>query len=433
MMNNFSVYELLWLFFIYSFLGWLFETTYAALRQKHFVNRGLVSGPLCIVYGIGAVLMTVGLQELTGVWLFIFATVYAAATEFAAGKIIERVYHERWWNYSNIKWNLDGYICVPFSLIKGALGFVVVRFGNRLLLNLVNRLPQLLVHIVLIVFIAMLCVDVIASYILAKGKSRHPERWEEANDAIASVGLRMARAIDRGMQRRIHKAYPKAAKVETALRDKTVFAQGCDFYKVVMLFFIGAFLGDITETIFCRITAGVWMSRSSVVWGPFSIVWGLAIAAATSMLYKYRNKSDGFLFMVGTLLGGAYEYLCSVFTEIVFGKVFWDYSKIPFNLGGRINLLYCFFWGIAAVVWFKLIYPKISALIEKIPVLAGKIATWLLIVFMLCNMVVSGLALIRYDEREKGVEATAKWQVWMDEHYDDAVMEKIYPNAKTVK
>ena len=137
--------------------------------------------------------------------------------------------------------------------------------------------------------------------------------------------------------------------------------------------------------------------------------------------------------MVGTLLGGAYEYLCSVFTEIVFGKVFWDYSKIPFNLGGRINLLYCFFWGIAAVVWFKLIYPKISALIEKIPVLAGKIATWLLIVFMLCNMVVSGLALIRYDEREKGVEATAKWQVWMDEHYDDSGMEKIYPNAKTVK
>ncbi len=84
-------------------------------------------------------------------------------------------------------------------------------------------------------------------------------------------------------------------------------------------------------------------------------------------------------------------------------------------------------------MWFKLLYPKISALIEKIPVLAGKIATWLLIVFMLCNMVVSGLALIRYDEREKGVEATAKWQVWMDEHYDDSGMEKIYPNAKTVK
>ena len=123
---------------------------------------------------------------------------------------------------------------------------------------------------------------------------------------------------------------------------KSIFAAGCGFYKIVLLFFVGAFLGDITETIFCRITAGVWMSRSSVVWGPFSIVWGLAIALVTAMLYKYKDKSDSFLFIIGTLLGGAYEYLCSVFTEIVFGKVFWDYSEIPFNLGGRINLLYCF-------------------------------------------------------------------------------------------
>lgn len=52
----------------------------------------------------------------------------------------------------------------------------------------------------------------------------------------------------------------------------------------------------------------------------------------------------------GTFIGGAYEYICSVFTEIVFGKIFWDYLGLPFNLGGRINLLYCFFWGIATVV-----------------------------------------------------------------------------------
>ena len=84
------------------------------------------------------------------------------------------------------------------------------------------------------------------------------------------------------------------------------------------------------------------MSRSSLVWGPFSIVWGLAIALVTQVLYKYKDRSAFWLFGMGTLLGGAYEYLCSVFTELVFGKVFWDYSWMPFNLGGRINLLYCF-------------------------------------------------------------------------------------------
>ena len=147
---------------------------------------------------------------------------------------------------------------------------------------------------------------------------------------------------------------------------------GCSFYKILWLFVIGAFLGDLVETVFCRVTAGVWMSRSSVVWGPFSLVWGIAIAAATLLLHKYRDRSDRFVFIAGTCLGGAYEYICSVVLELLFGKVFWDYSKIPFNLGGRVNLLYCFFWGIAAIVWIKGLYPVISSWIEKIPLKQGK-------------------------------------------------------------
>ena len=90
------------------------------------------------------------------------------------------------------------------SLIKGALGYLVVRYVNRLLLSLMQVMPQLLIHIVLIILISVLAVDVLASYILVKGKSRHPEKWEEANDAIASVGFRIAKAINRTMDRRIH-------------------------------------------------------------------------------------------------------------------------------------------------------------------------------------------------------------------------------------
>lgn len=82
-------------------------------------------------------------------------------------------------------------------------------------------------------------------------------------------------------------------------------------------------------------------------------------------------------------------------------------------------------------MWFKILYPKISGLIEKIPVVIGKTVTWMLIVFMCCNVVVSCMALIRYDERGRQVEATQSWQVYMDEHYDDAKMARIYPNAKT--
>lgn len=107
------------------------------------------------------------------------------------------------------------------------------------------------------------------------------------------------------------------------------------------------------------------MSRSSLVWGPFSVVWGLALAMATVLLRQNQDKSDRYLFAFGTVLGGVYEYVCSAVTELLFGTVFWDYSKFKFNLGGRINLLYCFFWGIAAVMWMRYGYPLVLKLMKK--------------------------------------------------------------------
>ena len=132
-------------------------------------------------------------------------------------------------------------------------------------------------------------------------------------------------------------------------------------------------------------------------------------------------------------MGGVYEYVCSVLSELVFGVVFWDYSQIPFNLGGRINLLYCFFWGIAAVVWFKMLYPYISTIIEQIPMKAGKIITRIMVVFMCCNMAVSALALVRSDQRSQGVEAASSWQEAMDIYYPDEKLQVIYPNMIDVE
>lgn len=89
-MNHYTGYELLWLFFIYSFGGWVLETISATLKQRKFANRGLVNGPFCVLYGLTAIAMTVGLQELRGIWLFIFATVYATVAEWVSGHLIEK-------------------------------------------------------------------------------------------------------------------------------------------------------------------------------------------------------------------------------------------------------------------------------------------------------------------------------------------------------
>lgn len=160
------------------------------------------------------------------------------------------------------------------------------------------------------------------------------------------------------------------------------------------------------------------------------MVWGLAIALVTVLLYKDRDKQEHHIFWVGVFLGGAYEYICSVFTEIVFGKVFWDYSAMPFNLGGRINLLYCLFWGIAAVVWIKGLYPKVARFIEAVLRKTGWLLTGIFMAFMVINICVSVLALVRYDTRADGEKtAVYGWELFMDEHFDDARMERIYPNA----
>ena len=433
--------EFLWLFLVYSFLGWVLETAAGTIKKKRFTNRGFTTGPFCGVYGTAAVLMAAALQELRGnlVFLFLGCAAVATAVEWITGKTLERLNRKKWWDYSEKRWNFDGYICLSYSVLWGILGFVAVRWGDDFFIWLYHALPGFAAKTVTFAAAAVVFCDTAASLatvryvrqrslrVLKTAGESTPVRKFQYRTAVLT--RRLGKAIEAGVERRMEKAYPLIFEAAEQITKRKVFAEGCGFYKLYWLFLIGAVLGDLVETVFCRLTAGVWMSRSSLVWGPFSIVWGLAIATATALLYKDREKPDRHLFFIGTVLGGAYEYVCSVFTELVFGTVFWDYSEIPFNLGGRINLLYCFFWGIAAVIWIKGLYSFFSGWIEKIPVLWGYILTWVLVVFMAANIVVSSMALIRYDRRSEGMQADNVIEKLLDEHFDDERMERIYPNA----
>lgn len=433
--------EFLWLFLVYSFLGWVLETAAGTIKKKRFTNRGFTTGPFCGVYGTAAVLMAAALQELRGnpVFLFLGCAAVATAVEWITGKTLERLNRKKWWDYSEKRWNFDGYICLSYSVLWGILGFVAVRWGDDFFIWLYHALPGFAAKTVTFAAAAVVFCDTAASLatvryvrqrslrVLKTAGESTPVRKFQYRTAVLT--RRLGKAIEAGVERRMEKAYPLIFEAAEQITKRKVFAEGCGFYKLFWLFLIGAVLGDLVETVFCRLTAGVWMSRSSLVWGPFSIVWGLAIATATALLYKDREKPDRHLFFIGTVLGGAYEYVCSVFTELVFGTVFWDYSEIPFNLGGRINLLYCFFWGIAAVIWIKGLYPFFSGWIEKIPVLWGYILTWVLVVFMAADIAVSSMALIRYDRRSEGMQADNVIEKLLDEHFDDERMERIYPNA----
>ena len=202
------------------------------------------------------------------------------------------------------------------------------------------------------------------------------------NKAGQETTQRMADRISNTIWRRLQKAYPGLTAADVPGPERYVFARGICFDKLVRVFLVTSFLGALIEMVICRVTSGQWMSRSGVLYGSFSFVWGLGAVVLTITLQRIADKPDRRIFLAGFVIGGAYEYLCSVFTELVFGTVFWDYSKMPLNIGGRTNVLYCIFWGLLAVAWIKVLYPPMSKGIEKISPLLGKVVTWVIIFFL---------------------------------------------------
>ena len=154
-----AFYELLWLFFIYSILGWGIETAAAAVTKHRFVNRGVLGGPVCTVYGVAAVILTVFLQELVEEksWFFLFVGcgVWATVIEWAAGRFLEKVHHGRWWDYSKKRWNLDGYICLQYSLLWAVLGVAALAYGNPILLSLFRMIPERVGHVLIWVLLGI--------------------------------------------------------------------------------------------------------------------------------------------------------------------------------------------------------------------------------------------------------------------------------------
>ena len=419
-------YDLALLYVVYSFFGWVAETVVAVARGRGFVKRGFAAGPACYVYGYAAVIMTIGFADLKSSlpFLFIGCALTATVVEWCAAKLLERLHHRTWWDYSHYRWNIDGYVCLPYSLLWGVLGCIALLWGNDLLLAMLHLLPLWLMKTMAWTLGALAVLDQLGSCAIM---AHHPTRLAGLNRRLESRSRSLYDRISLWMERRIEGAYPHTAQKSARAE------QGMQLDELIWLFTMGSLAGDIVETIFCRLSAGIWMSRSSLVWGPFSIVWGAALVVASSLLPRKKDgtpRTSSELFVMGTVMGGAYEYVCSALGELVFGVVFWDYSEIPFNLGGRINLLYCFFWGFAAVAWVKLCHPYLS---RGIAWLRRRTGPWLALavgLFMVVNMAVSGLALIRYDTRSDGIPAANSLDVFLDEHFPDERMQQVYPNAQ---
>lgn len=138
------LYRFLWIFFLYAFLGWCTEVSYAALVTGKFVNRGFLNGPVCPVYGFGVVIVLGCLTPLSDnlLLLFLGSVALTSALEWLTGFVLEKLFHQRWWDYSDEPFNLSGYICLRFSIAWGFACLFVVKLLHPTVLLLIRLIPR---------------------------------------------------------------------------------------------------------------------------------------------------------------------------------------------------------------------------------------------------------------------------------------------------
>ena len=204
-----------------------------------------------------------------------------------------------------------------------------------------------------------------------------------------------------------------------------------DVFKFVLIIFwvfiIGCLAGYILEVTWHFILTRRFQTRQGLIYGPFAPVYGLGTLAFYLVLPKIKNIFN--IFWVSALLGGITEYLCSYFQEKLFGTISWDYSGLFMNLDGRTSITYCILWGILGIIFVKFIYPYIEKLFNKMNMtVITKFVTAFAVVFMVFNISISSLAARRQYERREHIAPENEIDEFLDEHYPDEFMNKVYAN-----
>lgn len=223
---------------------------------------------------------------------------------------------------------------------------------------------------------------------------------------------------------------PANATIDFREKETDHFAKGLNLYKILLLCFVGSFLGVMIELLWCLVRNGYLESRSGLVYGPFNLLYGAGAVLMTVCLYRFRNRGAWISFLGGMLVGSVLEYVCSFGQELLFGSRSWDYSGVPFNLNGRICLLYSIFWGFLGVYWMKRLYPMLAKWILRIPNRAGKVATWILAGFFAFNSIVTVGAMLRWTKRLEAIPPVTAVGEYLDEHFPDERMERVFANMQ---
>lgn len=160
---GYPLHELFLYFILYSFLGWLMETCYCSIMERHLVARGFLYGPICPIYGCGVLLMILFFTPLKEhlVLFYITAVVVMTSWEYFVGWLLETTTHVKYWDYSNSKFNIKGRVCLWVALTWGVLSYIIIFWVHPPIEDLYEKIPLVLVYVLCGVLAVILLIDAV--------------------------------------------------------------------------------------------------------------------------------------------------------------------------------------------------------------------------------------------------------------------------------
>lgn len=199
------------------------------------------------------------------------------------------------------------------------------------------------------------------------------------------------------------------------------------------IFVLSSFLGFLVETIWCFIRYKKIESRKGLIYEPMIPIYGIS-GTLIVLLVRIFNLSKWYeIFGIGFVISTVVEYVSSFIQEKLFATKSWDYSNFPFNLRGRVNLLYSILFGIVALAFYKLIlYPFMELFMNCNINLSLLMTSVIMFCFMIYDFIISLIAVYRMKERKRKIQRKSKFWNYIDKKYNDKFLKKIYANMVDV-
>ena len=192
-----NIYQAVGIFIIYAFLGWCSEVAFAAVNKGKFVNRGFLNGPVCPIYGVGMLIVVLCLWNLRDrpLLLFLGSALLTTALEFVTGFVLERFFHDKWWDYSDMPFNIKGYVCLKFTILWGLAASFIIGAIHRFIYMLIEKTPFVLGVILLAVFSAAFIADFTVTLTALVKLPKKLKAMAEAERALRAVSDKIGENI----------------------------------------------------------------------------------------------------------------------------------------------------------------------------------------------------------------------------------------------